>query len=151
MRVWVASLSLLIAAGCSGCVAVAVASAASAIAITTVKATGKVTAATVATTGRVASAAMTSSGDVTVLTLETAARLARTGMVVMLDGSNGALVEVPWREGLRLYQAARAGGLSTGYDAARIFRDGRMITTAFEKTGRANVALRSGDVVELRR
>ncbi len=147
-----ALLSLALLLQCSGCLAVAVVSTASAVAIVAVKTTGKVAVATVSTTGRVASAALTSSSEVTALTLESAARLAKTGTVVMVDGGSGALVELPWQDGMKLYQAVQTGKFSGRFSAAKIFRNGGMLTADLKqvRAGATNPLLSSGDVVELR-
>jgi len=131
-----------------GCVVVgaAVASAA-AITATTVKTAGKVTTATIKTGGKVTAAAVTSSGDVAALSMESAAKLARAGMVVLVDGGSGAVFELPWREGLRLQQAVQAQNLSAAFKAAKIFRQGRIINSSLKQSP----ALRPGDVVELLR
>ena len=152
MRGLAALLALAALLQCSGCLAVAVVSAASAVAIATVRTTGKVAVATVATTGRVASAAISSSGEVTALTMESAARLAKTGMVVMVDGSNGTLTELPWQKGMKLYQSAQAGQFSGSLNAAKIFRSGQTLATDLKqvRTGATDPLLSPGDVVELR-
>ena len=152
MRRLAALLSLAVLLQCSGCLAVAVVSTASAVAIATVKTTGKVAVATVSTTGRVASAALSSSGEVTALTLESAARLAKTGMVVMVDGSSGTLVELPWQDGMKLYQAAQTGQFSGSFNAAKIFRNGRLLAADLKqvRAGATDPLLSAGDVVELR-
>lgn len=137
-----------------GCVVVAATVAtATAITATSIKAAGKVTTATVATGGKVTAAALTSSGDVAALSMESAARLARAGMVVLVDGGSGAVFELPWQEGLQLRQAMEAGNLRAAFKAAKIFREGRVIRAVLQGGGQpANVpALLPGDVVELRR
>lgn len=145
----VCALGLLL--NCCGCVAVAVVSVASAIAVTTVKTTGKVAVATVATTGKVASAAVSSSGSVTALSIESAAKLARAGMVVAVDAGTGAIVQLPWRDGMQLYAATQSPGLGGNFKAAKIFRAGRAVTADLRKNGAAAIALHPRDVVELRR
>jgi hypothetical protein len=150
-----AGLCLLVAlALTSGCVVIAATAASTAaIAATSVKAAGKVTTATVKAGGRVTAAAVTSSGDVAVLSMESAAKLARTGMVVLVDGSSGAVVELPWREGLRLHQAMQANNLPAVFKAAKIFRQGRIISASLRgaKAATTPPLLLSGDVVELLR
>jgi hypothetical protein len=74
-------------------------------------------------------------------------------MVVTVDASTGAVTELPWQEGMRLYSAAQSGKLGAAYDAATIFRGGRKIGADLRRV-RAGVedhALQSGDVLELRR
>lgn len=145
--------ALLLAAALldGGCAVVtATVGGAAAITTTTIRTTAKVTTATVATTGKVAAAAVASSGDVTALTLESAAKLARTGMVVLVDAGAGAVFELPWREGLELQAALEAKNLRAAFKAAKIFREGRVISASLRgaKAARA-AALHPGDVVEL--
>ena len=150
MRSLAAILSLTSVWLCSGCLAVAVVSTVSAVATTAVKTTGKVAGATVAATGRVASAALTSSGEVTALTLESAARLAKTGKVVLVDGSSGVLTELPWQDGMKLYQSALSAKFSPNFTVAKIFRVGRMLAADLKqiRAGTADPPLNPGDVVE---
>jgi len=137
---------------CSGCLVVgATVAAVSAVTVTTVKTAGKVTVATVGATGRVASAAVSSSGEVTALTVETAAQLARAGAVVMVDAGTGAVTQMPWQQGMKLYAAAQAGPGGVSFNTARIFRDGRTVAADLRQARAAGQALRAGDVVELRR
>jgi hypothetical protein len=71
-------------------------------------------------------------------------------MVVLVDGGSGAVVELPWRQGLELYRATQEGNLRAGFKAARIFRGNKVINAALKKATDGKVALHSGDVVELR-
>jgi hypothetical protein len=138
----------------SGCVVVgATVASATAITATTIKTAGKVTTATVKTGGKVTAAAVSSSGSVAALSIESAAKLARAGMVVLVDGGSGAIIELPWREGLRLQQAMTANNLPDVFKAAKIFRDGRVIAASLKSARAAAKAppLRPGDVVELLR
>lgn len=154
MRFAAGLLGLAVALLGSGCVVVvATVASATALTATTIKTAGKVTTATVATGGKVTAAAVTASGDAAALSLESAARLARTGMVVLVDGGSGAVFALPWREGLRLQQAIEAHKLQPAFQAARIFREGRIITARLKEARAAAKApeLRPGDVVELLR
>jgi hypothetical protein len=135
---------------CSGCIVVGAAVATvAAVTATTVKTAGQVTVATVETTGRLATAAVTSSGGTTALTMESAARLAQTGMVVLVDAGNGATTALPWQPGLKLYAAAQAGNFSGTLKAAKIFRSGQTLAADLKSARAAELALRAGDVVEL--
>lgn len=151
-----AAVGLLAAAGLlnPGCVVVvATAASAAALTATAVRTTTKVTTATVSATGRVTAAAINSSGGMTALTLESAARLARAGMVVFVEVGTGTIAEVPWSEGLELHGALRAHHLRGAIKAVRIFRDGRVISRKLRErdaTG-GGPRLRAGDVVELLR
>jgi hypothetical protein len=152
----IAAVLLMAAAGllAQGCVlVVATAAGAAALTATAVKTTTKVTTATVAATGRVTAAAITSSGEVTALTIESAARLAKAGMVVLVDAGAGTIAEVPWSEGLELHGALQASHLRAAIKAVRIFRDGRMISRRLRsrQTVGRGPQLAAGDVVELLR
>jgi hypothetical protein len=153
MRITAVLLLAVALLGGTGCVVV-VAGVASAAAITatTVKTATKVTTATVSTTGKVAAAAVKSSGDVTALTITSAAKLARAGMVVLVDSGSGAVVDLPWREGLELRGALEAKSLKTAFKAAKIFRAGRVIGANLRlRHAAASTELLPGDVVELLR
>lgn len=148
------ALAAFAAVGLSGCaVVVATGAAVTAVTVASVKTAGKVTAATVTTTGKVVASAVDSSGDVASLSMESAAKLARTGMVVAVDASSGAVTELPWEHGMRLYGATQSGKLGAIYDAATIFRSGKRIGADLRRVraGLEDHELKSGDVVELRR
>ena len=136
--------------GCSLVIATAVM--ASSVAVATVNTAGKVTVATVTTTGKVVSSAVTSSGDVASLSMESAAKLARAGAVVAVDTGTGAVTELPWQEGMRLYTAAQTGQIGGTFNTAKIFRSGQTIAADLRKVraGLEDRPLRPGDVVELR-
>ena len=152
MRVAGALLALWAILVCSGCFVVgATVATVAAVTAVTVKTAAKVIVATVETTGKIATAAVTSSGDVTAMSMESAAKLARTGMVVVVDAGSGATVELPWQQGMQLYSAAQAGKFSGSFSAARIFRDGKLLSANLKQVHAGEQALRSGDVVELRR
>lgn len=152
MRLFTAALGIFFLLAGSGCLVVgATVAAVGAVAATTVKTAGKVTVATVQTTGRLASAAVTTSGDMTALSMESAAALARTGMVVVVDSASGATTELPWQQGMKLYAATQAGNIDAGFKAAKIFRAGRTIAADLHKAETASLSLQSGDVVELHR
>lgn len=144
---------LVLAVSGSGCAAVvATAGVASSVTAASVKAAGQVTVATVKTSGKVVSSAVTSSGDVTALTMESAAALARAGMVVVVDGRTGAISELPWREGLRLYTLASSDPVGRAADIAAIFRGGRRVELDLKRVrkGRDDLKLAAGDVIEFR-
>ena len=152
MRIAPAVLGIFFILAGSGCLVVgATVAAVGAIAATTVKTAGTVTVATVQTTGRVASAAVTSSGEMTALSMETSAKLARAGMVVVVDATSGTTTVLPWQAGMKLYSATQAGSAGGVFRAAKIFRTGRMITADLRKAEAASQVLQSGDVMELHR
>lgn len=140
--------------GCAGggcALVVASAGAVSSVTAATVKTAGKVTVAAVNTTGRVASAALNSGGEVTALSMESATQLAKNGMVVLVDGSSGATVELPWRQGMQLYATIKGQQADAPFRAAKIFRNGKQLGADLEKirAGRSDLALWPRDVIEL--
>jgi hypothetical protein len=148
-----ATLLLLHVLLTGGCLVVTTAATVGGVAAAAVVTAGKVTTATVRTGGKVVASAVTAGGDAASLSVESASRLARAGAVVAVDAGTGALVEIPWQEGLRLSLAAQNGRLSGGYRTARIFRSGRVIPAEVGsgRAGAADQILYSGDVVEFRR
>lgn len=139
----------LLGGGCT--VVTTTASGVASVTAATVKTTAAVTTATVRTTGKVTAAALTTSGDTAALTIESAGRLARAGMVVLVDSGTGALYELPWREDLVLQAALEAGPAGGVFEAAKIFRDGRVIRTTLSGKKKPGPELRPRDVVELLR
>ena len=135
---------------CSGCLVLATVAAVGAVAATTVKTTGKVAVATVKTTRHVASVAVSAPvapATPAALTTDSAARLAHAGLVVVVDGGNGAATNLPWQEGMTL---AAAAGKSGSFSAANIFRGTRVLPADLRQAWTAELALLAGDVVELR-
>jgi len=136
----------------NGCVVVTTtASGVASVTAAAVKTTATVTTATVRTTGKVTAAALTTSGDAAALTIESAGRLARAGMVVLVDSGTGAVYELPWREGLALQTALESGQVRGVFKAAKIFRAGRVIRATLSAGREEDPALRPKDVVELLR
>jgi hypothetical protein len=149
VRIAAALFGLLFVLTGGGCLVVgATVAAAGAVVATTVKTAGKVTVATVETTGRVASATLTSSGEATALTMESAAKLARAGMVVVVDAGNGAATELPWRQGMRLDAVAQPGNPGGSFSMAKIFREGKTLKVAL-KGRAAGQPLHARHVVQL--
>ena len=106
IRIIIGSGLLVYALGLSaGCLAVKAVGTTGKFAATTVIVAGKTATKAVTTTGRVASAAIGAGGSVTVAGIEGLAALARVGMVTFVDVTTGALVRVPWSEGMTLLQA----------------------------------------------
>ncbi len=152
MRFAGALLALFAILVCNGCIVVgATVATVAAVTAVTVKTVAKVTVATVETTGKFATATVTSSGEARTMSVESAVKLAKAGMVVVVEAGSGATAELPWRQGMQLYSAAQAGKFSGSFSAAKIFRDGKILSANLNQTRAAELALRSGDVVELRR
>ncbi len=74
-------------------------------------------------------------------------------MVVLVDSGTGAVVELPWREGLELHAALEANQLRAAVKAVKIFREGRVISRRLRagKGATDSPRLLPGDVVELLR
>jgi len=147
-------LSLALAASGGGCtLAVVTAKTAGSVATTTVATAGKVTTATVKSTGKVMTSAVSSSGDATALSVDSAAKLARTGMVVSVDAGTGAITRTPWRDGLKLYALVQAHEVARAADFATLFRGDRRAEISLERVRKRveDYTLRSGDVIEFRR
>jgi hypothetical protein len=147
---------------CSGCLVLATVAAVGALATTTIKPDGKATGTTTTTTtrtttgttaettDRVTPAAVSTPMEAAALTEDAAARLSRSGAVVVVDQSNGAVAELPWQDGMTL-AAATAAGKNGGYKSATIFRHHRMMPADLRQTWTGDLALFGGDVVELHR
>ena len=83
------------------------------------------------------------------LTVESASALSRPGRVVVVE--NGTATDLPWRQGMTLAAVAPAGKPGGGVNAANIFRGGRVLPADLRQAWTMDLALLSGDVVELRR
>jgi len=151
MRLWVMLLAGAAALAGGGCAAVAFGTA------------GAVASTTVHTIGKLAYGSRTASGQTTTtawrtdngapLTAETAAMLAKTDRITVVTEGTISLVEMPWRSGLRIYEAAEAAGQEHSCQSARVFRGGSMFWADMQRArvGTGDLRLQPGDVVELRR
>jgi hypothetical protein len=133
--------------GLGGCLAAAVVTGVGALAVATVSTAGKVAGATVSAGGYVASSVISASSDVTDAGVKAAAKLSRDGMVVLFDPKSGTAWQVPWTQGLNLLGALQAAPIGPALEAARIIRGTQVIEA--EKKKAADLAMKSGDVVEL--
>lgn len=123
------------------------------VAATTVEVAGDAAGAVVVTTGKVAVKTVRATGSVAETgfdSIDATARLARTGMVTFADAANGAVVRVPWREGLTLAEAGQAARVRVAARTVAILREGKMVAAASAGAG-GGYALRPGDVVRLAR
>ena len=136
------------ASSLGGCLVYRAAKTTGKLVATTVIVAGTTTTAAVKTTGRVATAVLTSGGELTATGIESLAALAQAGMVTMVDVATGAIVRVPWQEGMTLYQAGSAAKLAVAGRAIALVRQGRLVRSAAKKTG-ADLPLESGDVIQL--
>ena len=146
-----AGLACLVVAGCAplaGCLAYRVVSAPVKVAGAAVVAVGETAGAVVTTTGKVAVSAVRAAGAVGRGGLDAAGRLAQTGMVTFADTASGAVVRVPWTEGLTLAGASQTAKMSVAQRAVDVVRAGKIVYAATRPTG-DGAALASGDVVRL--
>jgi hypothetical protein len=132
----------------SGCLAFKAAHATGELAATTVIVAGKTTTAAVKATGKVANSAITSSGSLTATGIESLAALAQAGMVTFVDVATGAIVRVPWSEGLSLYTGGAAAEVAVAERAIDLVRNGRLVYSAARQLA-ADPRLEPGDVVRV--
>ena len=140
-------LGSLVALSPGGCLVYEVASVPVKVATTTVVVAGKTTEAVVETTGKVAIHAVKAAGTTTDAGLDAAARLSRDGMVTFTDVATGAVVRIPWKNGLQFAAATAQARLNTARRIVQILRAGKLIYASTREP--ASLALHSGDVVRL--
>lgn len=142
------ALILLATLGLNGCLAYKVVSTPVKLAATTVVVAGEAAGAVVTTTGKLAVSGVNAIGNVGSGGIDAAAKLAQTGMVTFVDVSTGAVVRVPWREGMTLAGAGTAARIDLARRAVDIVRAGKVIYSATRPSGEG-AALASGDVVRM--
>lgn len=143
-----AALLLLSILGSKGCLAYKVVSTPVKLAATTVIVAGEAAGAVVTTTGKLAASGVNAIGNVGSGGIDAAAKLAQAGMVTFVDVSTGAVVRVPWREGMTLAGAGTAARVDLARRAVDIVRAGKVIYSATRPSGEG-AALASGDVVRM--
>lgn len=143
-----AALMLLSILGLKGCLAYKVVSTPVKLAATTVIVAGETAGAVVTTTGKLAVSGVNALGNVGSGGIDAAAKLAQTGMVTFVDVSTGAVVRVPWREGMTLAGAGTAARVELARRAVDIVRAGKVIYSA-TRPGGEGAAVASGDVVRI--
>lgn len=142
-----------IGGGCavaSGCLAVKAVTAPVKLAATSVIVAGETAGAVVTNTGRLAVSAANATGSIGSTSLESAAKLARSGMVTFVDAADGTIVRVPWQEGMTVAGAGQAAKIEFGRRAIDVIRASRVIYSASRVAGEG-AALAPGDVVRLAR
>ncbi len=106
--------------------------------------------AAVSATGRVAGAALGATGAVTSGGLNALAALSTAGMVTFVDAATGAIVRVPWQEGMTLYAGAETAQIRTARRAVDLVRAGRYLYSNLDYTDdTARLPVLAGDVVRL--
>lgn len=137
-----------VAALLPGCLAFKAAHATGELAANTVIVAGKTGTAAVKATGRVATSALNSSGALTATGIDSLAALAQAGMVTFVDVATGAIVRVPWSEGLGLQAAGAAAEIAVAERAIDLVRNGRLVYSAARQLT-ADPRLEPGDVVRV--
>gem|GEM_PF-3830838 len=113
-----------------GCLLVSAVEAPVKVAATTVVVAGETAGTVVKTTGKIARAALNAGGTVSSAGLEGAAQLSQAGMVTFADAASGAIVRVPWKQGLTLTQARNLAGVSLARQAVDLVRAGEIVYAA---------------------
>lgn len=137
----------VIGAGVSGCWATKVVTAPVKLAATTVVVAVETAGAVVTTTGKVAVGAVRATGTVADGGIAAAAKLARAGMVTFVEVATGAVVRVPWTQGLTLAGGAEAGKVRLAAQTVQVIRAGRLAYQLAEP--KVKLPLAAGDVVRV--
>lgn len=148
--------AIVLAIGCS--TATKPVTTAGKIAIKTTTIGGKVAGQTVKTAGSVAAAttktAVKTTGTIATTTIKTAGSVATMQLVTFKDVTTGALKQVPWEDGLKLYAASKSADIDLYMKAFTIFRDGgaRVIKGDYNKLkkGAPEPELKPGDFIEVK-
>lgn len=136
-----------IAVGCSGCLATKVVTAPVKLAATTVVVAGDAAGAVVKATGKVVVGAVRATGTVADGGIAVAAKLARTGMVTFVDVATGAVVRVPWRQGLTLAGGADVAKVRLATQVVQVIRAGQLAYQLAQP--KVALPLAAGDVVRV--
>ena len=143
---------------CSGCLAVATVAAVGALVVSNTKPAGRTAGTSAVTPSRPAVLAAPASTPAEPAVVkaepvsskgEASAGWSRPGMVVVVDGDSGTATNLTWQEGMKL-AAATATGKSGSFSTAKIFRGTRVLPADLRQDWTVDLALFSGDVVELR-
>jgi hypothetical protein len=126
-----------------GCTVFKVAAAPVKVAASTIVVAGETAGTVVTTTGRVTVAAVRTTGTLAGAGLEAVARLGQSGTVTFVDAASGALVRVPWKEGLTLARGGEAAKMRLAGRVVQVVRAGQVVAPE------AAATLRSGDVVRV--
>ncbi len=116
----------------------------------TVIVAGETAGSAVAATGRVAGAALGATGTVTAGGINALAALSQAGMVTFVDAASGAIVRVPWQEGMSLYGGAEAARIRTARRTIDLVRAGRQLYSNLNYNDEvARIPVLAGDVIRL--
>lgn len=116
------------------------------VAATTVVAVGETSGAVISTTAKVTSHVVRAGGDVADAGVDSAAKLAKSGMVTFVDSAMGNVTRVAWTKGLTLAAGAETAKVQLALHATDVIRDGHLLTPAAMEI----LPIASGDVVRLK-
>ncbi len=139
---------VLLAPALGGCLMYHAVTAPVKLAATGVVVAGETAGAVVTTTGKVATSTVRAVGNVGSGGIDAASRLTEVGMVTFVDAASGAVVRVPWQQGLTLAGASDAAKVSMARRAIDVVRAGKVVYSASRVSGEGAV-LASGDVVRV--
>lgn len=132
--------------GCSsGCLATKLVTVPLNLAGTAVGVVGDTAGAVVKTSGKVGVGAVRALGSVADDGITAAAKLARAGLVTFVDASHGAVVRVPWAQGMDLLVGAQAAKVQVASRAIQVIRAGKLVHRFAQP--KASLSLAAGDVV----
>jgi hypothetical protein len=134
----------------SGCLAVKAVTAPVKLAAVTVITVSETTGAAVVGTGRVTRAALNTSTKLTAESIEALGQLSTPGLVTFLDVNQGAVLRVPWQQGMNVALGSQLAQVEFARRALAIVRAGRLVhqvARARSDAGRFQVL--AGDVVRL--
>jgi len=132
----------------SGCVVVHAVGAVGELVGTTVVVAGKTATSLVKATGKVAGSAISSSGSLTAAGIESLAALAQAGMVTFVDVATGAIVRVPWEQGMSLYGAGALAEVALAKRAIDLVRGGKLVYSVGKQLSK-NPTVQPSDVIRL--
>lgn len=159
MRHWQLTVILILLIFLCGCrTATKPVSAVGTVAVKSVEVSGKIAAQTVKTSGKVASqtakTGISTGYAITRETTKTSSAIVKHQTVFLKDLATGALKEVPWKEGLKLYSATQGADIDIYRKAFTIFRDGgeKVIKTDWNKIKNpaSDPPLKPGDYVVIK-
>jgi hypothetical protein len=103
--------------------------------------------AVVNTSGKVVVGALRATGSVADGGIVAAAKWARAGMVTFVDAANGAVVRIPWAQGMDLLGGAQAAKVQFASRAIQVIRAGKLVQHGAQPN--VSLPLAAGDVVRV--
>jgi hypothetical protein len=155
MKIFVAPLARIfgpalavLALGCSsGCLSTKLVTAPLNLAGAAVGVASDTASAVVKTSGKVVVGALRATGSVADGGIVAAAKWARAGMVTFVDAANGAVVRIPWAQGMDLLGGAQAAKVQFASRAIQVIRAGKLVQHGAQP--KVSWPLAAGDVVRV--